>query len=288
MTKDQDKDFERYMSKEAKERNPVYDPESSYFKSRKDSEKRYLDSAKDGADRVRKLQVIADETDPNVSTEKAKYKRGHVPTNEAMYGMKKGGKVKKMADGGIPKNTFLTKDALEKASSSMTAQRMRERDSINKDRKNAINKNKPGAPYYQPYDNAALGISTDNPDEAVARAKGQGKYVRDNSTAGSRFQEDEGVFAPTARMANMLMKGSSVKDATDMNNILGDKELMKGTRKAGQDAVTSYKGAMENQKEYGMKKGGKVKKMASGGKVSSASSRGDGCAQRGKTRGRMV
>ena len=200
----------------------------------------------------------------------------------------KGGKVKKMADGGIPKNTFLTKDALEKASSSMTAQRMRERDSINKDRKNAINKNKPGAPYYQPYDNAALGISTDNPDEAVARAKGQGKYVRDNSTAGSRFQEDEGVFAPTARMANMLMKGSSVKDATDMNNILGDKELMKGTRKAGQDAVTSYKGAMENQKEYGMKKGGKVKKMASGGKVSSASSRGDGCAQRGKTKGRMV
>jgi hypothetical protein len=94
MTKNQDKDFERYMSKEAKDRNPVYDPESSYFKSRKDSEKRYLDSAKDGADRVRKLQVIADETDPNVSTEKAKYRRGHVPTNEAMYGMKKGGLAK--------------------------------------------------------------------------------------------------------------------------------------------------------------------------------------------------
>ena len=188
---------------------------------------------------------------------------------------------------GIPKNTFLTKDALEKADASMAAQRMRERDSINKDRKNAINKNKPGAPYYQPYDNAALGISTDNPDEAVARAKGQGKYVRDNSTAGSRFQEDEGVFAPTARMANMLMKGSSVKDATDMNNILGDKELMKGTRKAGQDAVTSYKGAMENQKEYGMKKGGKTKAYAKGGTVSSASKRADGCAQRGKTKGNI-
>lgn len=38
----------------------------------------------------------------------------------------------------------------------------------------------------------------------------------------------------------------------------------------------------------GMKKGGKVKKMASGGKVSSASKRADGCAQRGKTRGKMV
>ena len=41
----------------------------------------------------------------------------------------------------------------------------------------------------------------------------------------------------------------------------------------------SDKGAIENQKQYGMKKGGKV---------SSASSRGDGIAQRGKTRGRMV
>jgi hypothetical protein len=37
-----------------------------------------------------------------------------------------------------------------------------------------------------------------------------------------------------------------------------------------------------------MKKGGAVKKMASGGKVSSASKRGDGCAIRGKTKGRMI
>lgn len=37
----------------------------------------------------------------------------------------------------------------------------------------------------------------------------------------------------------------------------------------------------------GMKKGGKVKCMSSGGS-SKASSRGDGCAQRGKTRGRMI
>jgi hypothetical protein len=36
-----------------------------------------------------------------------------------------------------------------------------------------------------------------------------------------------------------------------------------------------------------MKKGGRVKKMASGGTTKSASSRGDGIAQRGKTRGKM-
>jgi hypothetical protein len=43
----------------------------------------------------------------------------------------------------------------------------------------------------------------------------------------------------------------------------------------------------ENLK-LGMKKGGSVKKMASGGKVSSASKRADGCAVKGKTRGRIV
>jgi hypothetical protein len=53
-------------------------------------------------------------------------------------------------------------------------------------------------------------------------------------------------------------------------------------------------GTMENKpfrssmydKMKGRKAGGSVK-MASGGKVSSASSRGDGIAQRGKTRGKM-
>ncbi len=40
-------------------------------------------------------------------------------------------------------------------------------------------------------------------------------------------------------------------------------------------------------KTPGMKHGGPVKKMAKGGSVSSASKRADGCAQRGKTRGKM-
>lgn len=41
------------------------------------------------------------------------------------------------------------------------------------------------------------------------------------------------------------------------------------------------------KRDQGMKKGGSVK-MKAGGKVSSASKRGDGIAQRGKTKGRMV
>jgi hypothetical protein len=38
----------------------------------------------------------------------------------------------------------------------------------------------------------------------------------------------------------------------------------------------------------GMKKGGTVKKMAKGGSVSSASKRADGCAIKGKTKGRII
>lgn len=46
---------------------------------------------------------------------------------------------------------------------------------------------------------------------------------------------------------------------------------------------------MRNTYKPGMKKGGAVKKMAKGGVVkSSASNRGDGCATRGKTKGRFV
>jgi hypothetical protein len=44
---------------------------------------------------------------------------------------------------------------------------------------------------------------------------------------------------------------------------------------------------MTDEAGNNMKRGGAVKKMASGGKVSSASSRGDGIAQRGKTRGKL-
>jgi hypothetical protein len=40
-------------------------------------------------------------------------------------------------------------------------------------------------------------------------------------------------------------------------------------------------------KTPGMKRGGAVQKYAKGGSVGSASKRADGCAQRGKTRGKM-
>jgi hypothetical protein len=66
------------------------------------------------------------------------------------------------------------------------------------------------------------------------------------------------------RMKNLLGKRLKTYTAEEM-------EAM--TPKIGREAL-----------RIGMKKGGSVKKMSSGGKVKSASSRADGCAIRGKTR----
>lgn len=58
----------------------------------------------------------------------------------------------------------------------------------------------------------------------------------------------------------------------------------KKERKRG-EAMTPETTNTATDAQPGMKKGGKVKKMASGG---SASKRADGCAVKGKTRGKMV
>jgi len=61
--------------------------------------------------------------------------------------------------------------------------------------------------------------------------------------------------------------------------------------KPKKNAIVSKKqleeSGFQNLRDYLNDQQGKSRKMASGGKVSSASSRGDGIAQRGKTKGRM-
>lgn len=53
-------------------------------------------------------------------------------------------------------------------------------------------------------------------------------------------------------------------------------------------SIEALKGKMRRPARPGMKKGGCVKKMSSGGKVGSASKRADGIATKGKTKGRIV
>jgi len=81
--------------------------------------------------------------------------------------------------------------------------------------------------------------------------------------------------------------------------------MLQGMRREAGLNAPNYRGAPENAnkkgfvpgklssnpfdtKPGGLKKGGKVKKYKSGGAVSSASKRADGCATKGKTKGRIV
>jgi len=84
---------------------------------------------------------------------------------------------------------------------------------------------------------------------------------------------------------------SGVKKADDkINEALTPvrKVMVKGAGKEEPGILGDYSGLSRDLPELKKKKGGTVKKMAKGGKVSSASSRADGCCSKGKTKGRMV
>jgi hypothetical protein len=64
-------------------------------------------------------------------------------------------------------------------------------------------------------------------------------------------------------------------------------EVMPTQKEMAEKDVSDFLDKLSEERG-GYKKGGAVKKMAKGGSVSSASKRGDGCATKGKTRGRMI
>ena len=70
-----------------------------------------------------------------------------------------------------------------------------------------------------------------------------------------------------------LLARRDEKQSNEIDRLMGENEALRGQMEGAQGAAP------------GMRKGGKVKKMAAGG---SASKRADGIAQRGKTRGKMV
>jgi hypothetical protein len=88
--------------------------------------------------------------------------------------------------------------------------------------------------------------------------------------------EPEAIIPGPRMIASLLKSGAKLLGKDKLREYTMD-EFERMTPKIGRESL-----------KLGMKKGGSVKKMASGGKVSSASKRGDGCAVRGKTKGRMI
>jgi len=93
---------------------------------------------------------------------------------------------------------------------------------------------------------------------------------------------------PVAKMLGMeKKKGTKMPGRGTMGSMMAS---LANDPKA-QNALEQGKARIAPVKAAGMKKGGKVKKMAYGGKVksgSSASRRADGCAVKGRTKGRIV
>ena len=108
-----------------------------------------------------------------------------------------------------------------------------------------------------------------------------GRAIDEKTGLGKKMVEKSGLGSAAERMANRRDKvelSQNAKDRLEDEDVDQTLREVNARRKAGEFDP-------ENQSGPGMKRGGKVKKMASGG--STASKRADGIASRGKTKCKM-
>jgi hypothetical protein len=119
---------------------------------------------------------------------------------------------------------------------------------------------------------------------------GESKFERDDNEVKMPVVKKKAVKKAPATQSSQSFPTRDRDRADQSFPLKTDDKKVPPLRKIGEAIM----GTMENKpfrssmydKMKGRKAGGSIK-MASGGKVSSASSRGDGIAQRGKTRGKM-
>jgi hypothetical protein len=119
---------------------------------------------------------------------------------------------------------------------------------------------------------------------------GESKFERDDNEVKMPVVKKKAVKKAPATQSSQSFPTRDRDRADQSFPLKTDDKKVPPLRKIGEAIM----GTMENKpfrssmydKMKGRKAGGSIK-MASGGKVSSASSRGDGIAQRGKTKGRM-
>jgi hypothetical protein len=126
--------------------------------------------------------------------------------------------------------------------------------------------------------------STDVPKGIDLKTGNKTEYGTDTTSVFQKkaAQERAAMEAKKAKAADKPESSSSAPKNTFLTKERSDAAAK--SMKKGFDMGLFERGDLG----IGKKKGGEVKKYAKGGSVSSASSRGDGCAMRGKTKGRMV
>ena len=98
------------------------------------------------------------------------------------------------------------------------------------------------------------------------------------------MSEKDRDLAVRSEVAESSMQMDRLRDENPrMYQAIKQSEMDRAMRRGAE----RFRGSSEDTSP-GYKKGGKVKKMAKGGSVGSASKRADGCAVKGKTRGKFV
>jgi len=125
---------------------------------------------------------------------------------------------------------------------------------------------------------------------AIAHSPSFAKKVGVPQSVGKDFNEaDKGrKFSKGGDMATKMNPGfmaMMAKKKAGSGKMAAFEKSGKDVEKKGMKEGSKADMAMDKKQMMGMKKGGMAKKMASGG---SASSRADGIAQRGKTKGKML
>ena len=119
-------------------------------------------------------------------------------------------------------------------------------------------------------DNSKIAPMPESPAENKARMEGLIKKQALERVEPENYVPGPGMLKGMLKsVVNKGLKTYTAKEIADM----APKMIGKESLKLGREPL-----------KLGMKKGGTVKKMSSGGKAKSASSRADGCAIRGKTR----
>jgi hypothetical protein len=125
---------------------------------------------------------------------------------------------------------------------------------------------------------------------AIAHSPSFAKKVGVPQSVGKDFNEaDKGrKFSKGGDMATKMNPGfmaMMAKKKAGSGKMAAFEKSGKDVEKKGMKEGSKADMALDKKQMMGMKKGGMAKKMASGG---SASSRADGIAQRGKTKGKML
>ena len=125
-------------------------------------------------------------------------------------------------------------------------------------------------------------------EEALKEVPFRGMPVKDSDALPSYLAKQANNPVSKPAITDVYLEdGSPAYKKNEFNEVYTP--LMDKKQKAYQDRRDLINANVNNPGySAGMKKGGEVKKMASGGMASSASKRADGIARRGKTKGRKI